>query len=162
MYGSDASSGGVSGLNIDGVIYAASTTTLASTTVGNKNQVVTSNGSGSAPTMQNPATGSYSQAFFGPASSWTTSSTTFADPTNSGGSTLTVRKSSGITLTAATSNLCGVTFTPANNTAVYMVWAQVACLNSNAANYIQLLLTDGTTTISSPGLVAQPGGNTAS
>jgi hypothetical protein len=39
-------------LNANGVIYASSTTAMASTTVGTAGQLLTSNGSGSAPTMQ--------------------------------------------------------------------------------------------------------------
>jgi hypothetical protein len=41
-----------SGLNTDGVIYATSPTTVASTTVGTAGQVLTSNGTGIAPTFQ--------------------------------------------------------------------------------------------------------------
>ena len=46
-------------LNADGVIYASSTTAMASTTVGTSGQVLTSNGAGNAPTFQTPAAASY-------------------------------------------------------------------------------------------------------
>jgi len=45
-----------SGLNSNGVIYAPTSTTVASTTVGTAGQVLTSNGTGNAPTFTSPAT----------------------------------------------------------------------------------------------------------
>lgn len=101
-------------------------------------------------TPQSPPTASYSQAFFGNASSWTVTSTTYADPTNAGGNTLTVRKSAGITLTAASAGVCGVTFTPANAQAVYKVTAAVICFPAIAQNLFSQL-TDGTTVITNIG-----------
>jgi hypothetical protein len=102
-----------------------------------------------------PVTGSYAQAFFSNSSTWSTTSTTFADPVNSGGNTLTIRQSSGVTLAAGAAGLCGVTFTPASSTAVYMIWAQVAAFNTTAGDYFGLTMTDGTTTISAPGVTSE-------
>lgn len=47
-------SGGLSGLTTDGVLYAASSSTAASTSAGTAGQVLTSQGSGSAPTWGLP------------------------------------------------------------------------------------------------------------
>jgi hypothetical protein len=95
-----------------------------------------------------PGSFNYAQAYFSNPSIWSTTSSTFTDPTNTGGNTLTIRKSNGIGLTAAASNVCGITFTPASNTAVYQVTATIATLTqttSSATGNAQL--TDGTTVI---------------
>lgn len=94
-------------------------------------------------------TGSYAQAYFGSGSNWSTSSATYVDPTNSGGNTLTVRQSSNITLTAAASNVCGITFTPAVSSAVYLIYAQVSIYNTGSS-VANVQMTDGTTVISNP------------
>lgn len=135
------------GLTSNGVMYASNSTTIASAGAGTAGQVMTSNGSGSAPTMQVPATGQYAQAYFGSASSWSTTSSTFADPTNSGGNSLTVRQHSGITLTAASSNLPGITFTPASSSAVYLITATMSIFNGTVSDVSNAQLTDGTTVI---------------
>ncbi len=93
-------------------------------------------------------TGSYAQAYFSNSSSWsTTSNNVFADPTNSGGNALTVRQSNNITLTAAGSNLPGITFTPDSSSAVYMITASATVYNSSASAGVGLQLTDGSTVI---------------
>lgn len=90
----------------------------------------------------------YSQAYFGGLSSWSTTSTSFADFTYGGTSdVLTVRQSSGITLTAAASNLPGITFTPNSTSAVYLITVSAVVYNSTPSANISLSLTDGTTTI---------------
>jgi len=48
----------LSGFTTDGVIYATSSSAIASTSVGTAGQVLTSNGTGVAPTFQNAGTGS--------------------------------------------------------------------------------------------------------
>ncbi len=115
---------------------------------GSLNQVLTSAGGTTAPTWSNPATGSYAQAYFPAATTWSTTSTSYADPTISGSDTLTVRQSSGITLTAGGSSVAGITFTPAASTAVYLIVAQLGAYNSGAADVISYQMTDGTTVIS--------------
>jgi hypothetical protein len=47
-----------SGLNTDGILYATSATAVSSTAVGTAGQVLTSNGTGVAPTFQTPGAGS--------------------------------------------------------------------------------------------------------
>jgi hypothetical protein len=159
----DLYSGGTptfSGLNTNGAMYATSGTAIASTAQGAVNTVLTGNGA-SAPTFSNPATGSYAQAYFSQASSWSTASATFVDATNAGGNALTVRTSAGITLTAAASSVCGVTWTPPNNTAVYLVTATFGAYNSSstgATNYYQLTNSAGTTLAQSPGWNQVSGG----
>lgn len=147
---------GVTTLTQWGVTYASATTTEASTAAGTANNVLTGNGA-AAPTFQAPASGSYASAFFPSTETWSTTSTTFADPTNSGGNTLTVRKSSGITLTAAATSLPGVTFTPPNATAVYLIIAQIAIENNTASTSTSAQLTDGTTVITAPGIMFATG-----
>lgn len=99
---------------------------------------------------QAPPTGSYSHAFHTTAASWSTTSSTFADPTAVGTPALTVRKSAGITLTTAASSLPGITFTPASSTAVYLITAQVGFSNATAGAGTMMQMTDGTTVISAP------------
>jgi hypothetical protein len=83
----------------------------------------------------------YAQAYFGPSAQWSTPSATYVDPTFSGTAGFTLRQYSGITLTAAASNICGITFTPASSTAVYFVSAQAAVYNntSNGWNNMQMI-----------------------
>lgn len=136
------------------------TPTITGSSSGN---IWTSTGATSAPTWQAPSgtspTGSYAQAFFGSASSWSTSATSYADPTNSGGSTLTVRKSSGITLTAAAATVCGITFTPASSSAVYLITARTTYFVTPQITGMSLQLTDGTTVIAGEtGFEQQTGG----
>lgn len=111
--------------------------------------VLTSTGATSAPTWQSAAsspTGSYASASFANGSSWTVTSTTFADLNNTGGNALTVRKSSGITLTAAASSLPGIVWTPPSSTAVYFVTVIFTTAPGGVDNeYFQI--TDGTTVI---------------
>ncbi len=98
------------------------------------------------PTNGGAATGSYAQAYHTQACIWATSSGSYADPTPSGTAAITVRQSSGITLTTAGSNLPGVTFTPANASAIYLITA-VICLSGGSATSNGSRLTDGTTVI---------------
>ena len=141
-----------------GVLYTDGSI-VQNTGAGTSGQVLTSNGA-SAPTFQ-PANGSlsYSSAYFSTSSSWSTSSSSFVDGTNSGGNTLTVRVASGITLTAAASNVCGITFTPPNSSAAYLITANIGVINTAATGAINVRLTDGTTVISSPPDIEEAAGS---
>lgn len=137
------------------IIYGGASGTGTRLANGSSGQVLTSNGSTSAPSWQTAGggsgvTGSYVSSYFGVASTWSTTSTSFADGTNSGGNSLTVRQNSGITLTAGASNICGVTFTPPVSSAVYLVTVNTSVNESLAGNGLCIQLTDGTTIISSP------------
>lgn len=140
------------------IIYGGASGTGTRLANGSSGQVLTSAGSTSAPTWSTPSTGSYAQAYFGSASSWSTSSATYTDPTNAGGNTLTVRQHANITVTAAASNVCGITFTPANSSAVYKVTVSTSIYNSVTTSSVALRLTDGTTVISEMGGYAESGG----
>jgi hypothetical protein len=132
-----------SGLTTNGAIYANASTTVASAGTGTAGQVFTSNGSGSAPTMQNSPTASYAQAFHVNGNTWTNTGTAFSNMTHgSGTATLTVRNSSGITLTAAASSLPGIVFTPAASTAVYKITATFVHVGDGNFSYYQF--SDGT------------------
>lgn len=133
------------------IIYGGASGVATRLSNGSNGQVLTSSGGTSAPSWVTPAsaiTGSYSQAFFDSGYSWTTTSTSFVDPTSTTVGTFTVRTSNGITLTAAASNVAGVTFTPASSSAIYLITVQVAGFNNNAAGVAAFRLTDGTNTIS--------------
>ncbi len=90
----------------------------------------------------------YSGYMLNAGGAWTTSSTVFADPTNSGNNTLTTRQSHGITVTAGTSptNVAGITFTPPSTSAAYLITASFGLFGSNGPN-LAFQLTDGTTAI---------------
>jgi hypothetical protein len=141
--------------NADGVVYASSTTALASTTVGTAGQVVTSNGSGNAPTFQTPATNSYYSGYASGAS-WTSTSGSFADMTVSGTNTMNTRYSNILSVSAAGSNLPGISFTPASASAVYQVTVSFPVYNNTANSDSAFQLTDGTTQITTA-IVQQAG-----
>jgi hypothetical protein len=79
--------------------------------------------------------------------SWSSVSSTFADPTPAAGNTLTKRAGIGITVTAAASNLPGITFTPASSSSTYFISAVFNCYGSSNGVYACFSLTDGTTPI---------------
>jgi hypothetical protein len=79
------------------------------------------------------------------ASNWNTTSSAFADGSNSGGNALTGIYSNGISVSAAASSLAGITFTPATSTSVYKITANVCTYSSGFSTSIALRLTDGTT-----------------
>jgi C1q domain len=96
--------------------------------------------------------------YFGNGSSWSSSSTSLVDPTNTGGNTLTQRETSNFSaVTAASSNLPGITFTPAGMNAIYLIYAQVAVYNSTPAASAVVSMTDGTNIIATPAGWAQAG-----
>ena len=98
--------------------------TNASITVNAKGLVTAaSTGSGGSST-----TGNYFSGYMPSATSWSRSNAAYADPSNSGNNTLTTRVSNGITVTAASSNLPGVVFTPAASTSIY--WIQASFLGN--------------------------------
>lgn len=122
----------------------------ASSGMSTSGNVLTSTGSGSAPTWQTPAGGTSTQyAWCGwhtSASQWSATSTTFVDAVNGGSSTLTqVSNSNFGTVTSAAGGVAGITFTvPA--TGYYYV--KVGFLNDDSTgSYLQSSLTDGTTSI---------------
>lgn len=127
------------------VIYGGASGTGTRLANGSAGQVLQSAGGTSAPTWANHPTASYASATFSSASSWTTTSTSFVDPTNAGGNALTSIYASGITLTAAGSNVCGITFTPASSSAVYLVMATVGLYNNTGSDSTYVQMTDGTT-----------------
>lgn len=89
----------------------------------------------------------YFAGYFPLATSWARTGTTYADPTPSGSNTLTTRQSSGITVTAAASNLPGLTFTPSSASAVYIVTATFGLFSGSNGNLLSALMTDGTVNV---------------
>ena len=91
---------------------------------------------------------------------WSTSSSTYADLTNTGTPSLVVRKSNGITVTQAAGNLPGITFTPASANAVYLITAQMGVIAGTSINDVgNIQLTDGTTVIAQSNGVQSPNVN---
>lgn len=134
----------------DGVIYALSTTVLASTAAGTAGNVMTSNGPGVAPTYQAVAsspTSNYFSGHFGLTATWDLTTAAFGDGSNTNGNTLTTVYSNGLTVTAAASNICGITFTPSASTSVYLITANIT-FNTQAGGNNSFRLTDGTTVFS--------------
>jgi hypothetical protein len=128
------------------VIYGGGSGVATRLANGTAGQVLTSAGGTSAPTWGAGITGSYYSGFFIPGLTWSTTSTTFADPTPSGSTTLTQRTGT-ITVTAAASNLPGITFTSASSTAVYHITAISTLYITVSANNAEAQLTDGTNII---------------
>lgn len=130
------------------ILYASAANTLSKLPKGSDTQVLTL--ASGLPTWA-AATGAainYYSGTMSDAPTWTTTSTSYADPGNSGGNTLTQLQASGLTVTAAASNLPGITFTPSSSSAVYLVSAVVQIFyNSNAAFTGGIRLTDGTNVI---------------
>lgn len=144
-----------------GVLYTDGTK-FQNTGAGTTNQVLQSNGA-SAPTWGSGTALAYGSAYFGPSAQWTTTSSgVFADPTFSGtaGFSTSGRAAGGITITAAASNLPGITFTPSSASAVYFVAARFQLTSSASASAIAQL-TDGTVIIDASGVAtATIAGNT--
>jgi hypothetical protein len=92
-------------------------------------------------------TATYWAGYFGNASGWTTTSSGFVNGTNSGGNTLTTRQSSGLTVTATGSNACGVDFTPASASDIYLVTITFTGTGTTSGAGATFRVTDGTTTV---------------
>lgn len=89
--------------------------------------------------------GAYWSGYHDVTSSWSTSSTSYVDPTISGTPTLTSRKMDG--LSVVTGGVTpGITFTPASDSAAYLITAIVQ-IQSAAGDGAGARLTDGTTVI---------------
>lgn len=78
---------------------------------------------------------------------WSGSSTSLIDGANAGGNTLTQRTGTGLTVTAAASNILGITFTPASVTAVYRIECSFIGSGQSNGAVAAFSLTDGTTII---------------
>jgi hypothetical protein len=134
-------SGTISGLATDGVVYATSATTVASTAVGTAGQVLTSNGTGLAPTFQASGGGNPFDYF---ASSQVTSNST------------------SITSTTFTtfSNSPAFTFTP-NFTGKYKVYsiAYLTSTGTSLGSYCQITNTSGGATLLNAQSASMKGSN---
>lgn len=75
----------------------------------------------------------------------------FVNGTNSGGNAITQRFSNGLTVTAGGSNVAGITFTPANAGASYIITASTNFFVTGSSGITALRLTDGTNVISTIG-----------
>lgn len=100
-------------------------------------------------TWASPAGGAfnYYSGFTSGNSNWHTSSSALTDGTNGGGNALTTRQSSGLTVTAAASNIAGITWSPNSSGAVYQVTAAFSGGGESGGAQAAFSLTDGTTII---------------
>lgn len=90
-------------------------------------------------------TSAYWSGYMPVGAQWSTTSASFADPTNLvGGNTLTQRVASGITVTAASGTTPGITFTPTSG-GVYQITATSQIFNDTLSNDCDIRLFDGTT-----------------
>ena len=121
--------------NADGIVYASSTTALASTAVGTSGQVLTSNGSGNAPTMQTV-----------PGNSTVLKAPTIQKFTSTGSTT-------GYLFTISTSTTCAVGDTYTNNGNTYTV------LYALSAQSGQVLFTSGASAPTSSGTLSRSSGS---
>lgn len=124
---------------------ASNPTFVAPSTSGN---VLTSNGTTWTSAVPVVTTSKYASSYFATNATWSTTSATFADPTNATSNTLTSIISSGITLTAAGSSKLGVTFTPSSSSAVYYISVFLNVYNNTVTSaWSAAKLWDGTTLI---------------
>jgi hypothetical protein len=79
---------------------------------------------------------------------WNTASSTYADPViSSGSNTLTTLYSAGSPVTAAASNVAGITFTPSSTSDVYEITARSTFYVNGGGGIAYAKLTDGTTSL---------------
>ncbi len=131
------------------IIYGGTSGTGTRLANGSAGQVLTSNGTTTAPSWQTAAsspTSNYWSGYTQNTATWTTSSNTFADGSNSGGNAITKRQGN-LTVTAAASNVAGITFTPAASSSVYLVTATSNFGAAASGNTAVAALTDGSNTI---------------
>lgn len=115
-------------------------------------QVLTADGLGGSSWSPPPGSiGATASGFFTAADVWSTSSTSFVDPTSVGSNVFTTRLSNGLTIAKAAGSLPGIVFTPASTSAVYQITAAASVTNGT---HIQM--TDGTTVIAGSGGFIQP------
>ena len=105
--------------------YESGTNTAARLPIGSTGNVLTVVGGVPAWAAAPAASLSYASGYTNgdsPGRTWSTTNSSFATPTISGGSaSYTSRVSSGITITQAASNAPGIVFTPSSSTAVYII-----------------------------------------
>ncbi len=90
-------------------------------------------------------TGNYYSGTMPTNASWTTSSTSFADGTNSNGNALTQLYANGLSVAAAASNIAGITWTPASTTSAYIIEAIIALYGTATNAGVGASFYDGTT-----------------
>jgi hypothetical protein len=123
------------------------------TNVAGNGITVTNSGSTSTIALTGAPAGSlnYAQAYYPTGNAWSTTSTSFADPTSDGTTpSLTVRQYLGISLTGS-STLPAITFTPASTTSTYHIIATISTNTSLPTAYGSARLYDGTTEIAQSG-----------
>lgn len=130
------------------IIYGGASGTGTRLAKGSDGQVLTlASGIPSWAATGTSPTSVYFSGHFGTTATWDLTTNSFGDGTNANGNTLTTVYSNGITVTAAASNKCGITFTPSASTSVYLITANIT-YNTQAGGDNSFQLTDGTTVFS--------------
>lgn len=88
--------------------------------------------------------------YFANSSLWTANGTSFTDPLNTGGNTLTTRPGNSLSVTAAAGNLPGIVITPTSTESTYLVTASFGANSGGGGSPSTLAcrLYDGTNEIS--------------
>ncbi len=129
------------------IIYGATFGTAARLANGSSGQLLASFGSTNAPQWSYPALSRWS-GYHDNAYSWSITSGSFADATNTAVGSFVQRSNSGFgTVTTAASNLPGITFTPPSAAAVYLVMVGVEAYNNTTNQSTSFQLTDGTNVV---------------
>lgn len=85
------------------------------------------------PPASGGITGNYFSGYMPQATTWSTTTAGYADPTPSGSNTLSTRQFNGITVTAGPLNGPSITFTPAASTSIYLIKVSLPSF-TNASN----------------------------
>lgn len=129
-----------------GILYTDGTK-FQNTGAGTSGQALLSNGSSAPSWGGSSPTNNYWQGYFDQTATWSTTSTSYADPTNSGTPNL-VKRVGTITVTKAGSSLPGITFTPAASTSVYLITASFTTQTPSLGNHlVGAQLVDGSSTV---------------
>lgn len=141
--------GQTSALTQWGVVYAPTTTSMANTSAGSAGTVLTSNGT-SAPTFQTSPgaiTNNYFSGYMPTNTTWAVASPQpFIDPATTGSNTLTTLHANSLVVTAAATNVAGITFTPASTLSAYKISASFQSNTNSTGSPTRTMfqLTDGT------------------
>ncbi len=91
----------------------------------------------------------YAQAYFDVNNLWQVNNSSMADFSQTNTGTFAVRQSSGITVSAASGSLPGISFTSPSSSAAYLITASFGTYNQDGGNsYGVYQITDGTTPVS--------------
>lgn len=155
-------SGGPSAVSISAPTLAGDIDFVLPPDEGNNGDVLTSDGAGNTSWAVAPSaiTNNYYSGFTSSAASWTTTSATYVDGTNTGGNSLTSRISNVLSVSAGASNVAGITFTPASASDVFIIKASFPGQGATNGATAAFRLYDGTSVIDTASNTATASGGT--